>query len=31
MNSKTTRIIALVLAGLIALTGIFGVISAMLH
>lgn len=31
MRSNTTRIIALVLAGLIALTGIFGVISSFLH
>lgn len=31
MQSRTTRIIALVLAGLMALTGIFGVISSMLH
>ncbi len=31
MRGKTTRIIALVLAGLIALTGVFGVISTFLH
>lgn len=31
MRSNTTRIIALVLAGLIALTGVFGVISSFLH
>jgi len=31
MRNKTTRIIALALAGLIALTGIFGVISTFFH